>query len=66
MSEEGQQRLAEALERTLDYHAREYDLTYAEILGVLNLIMFNLMCDASTPESDEPPAPAQDSPDNPA
>ena len=55
MSDEGQQRLADALQQSLDYHAREYELTYAEIIGVLQLIMFNLMCDACSPDPDEAP-----------
>jgi len=53
MSAEGQQRLADGLEKALDYYAREYDLTYAEILGVLRLIMFNLECDACCGEDSE-------------
>jgi len=63
MSSDGQRQLGEAIQRTINYHAREFDLSYAEILGVLYLISFQLACDACSDGDSDEAEEADDSPE---
>jgi len=45
--------LQEELERTIDYFRTEGRLTYAELLGVLELIKFNLLMETPAEWIDE-------------
>lgn len=51
MSKQGVEHLTDALQEKIDYFRREYDLTYAETIGVLAILQMSLF--AETVEEDD-------------
>jgi len=43
----GAKHLRHELNRTIIRHATEYDISYANIVGILHSIAFDLLCDAA-------------------
>lgn len=54
MSQNGVTRLSEALNDTIDYYKQEYDLNYAEVIGVLMLIVGDYQHEALEESDDDP------------
>lgn len=45
MSKEAADRLLESLWRAVDYHNKEYDLTGAELIGVMEILKTSIILD---------------------
>lgn len=43
MSKEGVEALSEYIDAKIDYFRKEYEMTYAEVIGVLECTKFNLL-----------------------
>lgn len=43
MSKEGTDALSEAIEDKIDYFRKEFEMTYGEVVGVLEFIKFNML-----------------------
>ncbi len=54
-SDRGVTSLAERIQAAIDYHAKEFDMTVAEGVGVLECIKFRPIAAAEEDEEDEEP-----------
>ena len=46
MSVEAQKRFSEDIDKLIDYYSKEFHLTYAECVGVLTMVCFDLSAEA--------------------
>ena len=53
MGVEGTKKFADEIKRIIDYFSQEFDLTYAEAVGVMHMIIMDIHAESWESEEDE-------------
>ena len=53
MSQRGTQHLAEELTAVIERFRHEYEMTYAEVVGCLELVKYDVICESVEDDDDE-------------